>query len=131
MPVTRQFVLLSLLFLAFCCSQAAPARAAGMVSCPLTVSGATVPCPVPVPAYQFLQNEAVQVLAAKGYPADLTPKFARNAIRAYVFARLLGIIQEDPSKRSAEEQTAYDTLQSGVHRNERAHNGQCDRLLDA
>ncbi len=109
--IIRHSFLLPLLLLAFCYNL--PASAA--VTCPLTVTGGTVPCPVPVSAYQSLQDEAVQVLEAKGYPADMTPAFARNAIRAYVFARLLSIIQEDPAERSQQEQDAYAVFKNAVH----------------
>ena len=80
----------------------------------------TFPDPVPVPERGFLQTEAVNVLAAQGFPADKTKAHARSRIRAYVFGRLLGIVRKDAADRSVEEQAAYSRLRSAVQKNRAA-----------
>ncbi|MBA4741629.1 MAG: hypothetical protein H2060_02825 [Azoarcus sp.] len=73
-----------------------------------------VPDPVPISEWKFLADEAVTVLAAQGFPESLTPSFARSAIRAYTFARLIAILDQSPENRTLQEQAAYDRLQSAV-----------------
>jgi len=73
-----------------------------------------VPDPVPVSGWAFLADEAVEALAAQGFPAELAPDFARSAIRAYTFARLIEIIGKPSEDRSEAEQVAYNWFRSAV-----------------
>ncbi len=72
----------------------------------------------PVNAWGFLETEARAFVAAV-HQVDNDSRvsdWGRDEIRAYILARLLDISKKPAAQRTAQEQTAYDTLQTLVHK---------------